>query len=53
MATKCEMSLNSKKKKNHWHLQKTKMTANKEYLRVHRCEITNMAYKYKIFEAVN
>ena len=51
MAPKCEIFMNYSKKfmgicrKQIW-------LSKKEYLRDHRCERTNMAYKCKIFEAV-
>ena len=37
----------------HRHLPQTNMTSNKQYLRNHRCERTNMAYRCKMYEAVN
>ena len=52
MAPKCEVFMNSSKKL-HSHLQNQIRLPSTEYQRDHRCEGTNMAYKCKIFEAVN
>ena len=52
MAAKCEMFMNYRE--NFIGICKTQIwLPNREYLRGHKCGMTNMAYKCKIFEAVN
>ena len=52
MASKCEVFMNCNKNFTGAGNNQILLT-NKEYLWGHKCERTNLAYKYKIFEAVD
>ena len=59
MVPKCEIFMNCSKrfigicKKKKQKKQKQIRLPNKKYIRDHRCQRTNIAYKCKIFEVVN